>query len=198
MIKSCSFGSVPDGGRCGDLMSSKNATTFFSAKYGYCYAFNYNPPTFTGENLTVTFPGPVMGLVLEMNIDSLYYMRNGLTPEGGARVVIHEPNGAPLLSSSGYDIHPNSITSIGLRLVNITRYSQINKKGSERLRNISLFVFFRQPPPYTSQCITYWNETSGLKNTYENLRYQAQLCQAMCVHDELYAHCGCSLPDIGK
>jgi hypothetical protein len=44
----------------------------------------------------------------------------------------------------------------------------------------------------------FWNETSGLPRTYDKLRYQSQLCRAMCIHDQLYSQCGCSMPDIAE
>jgi hypothetical protein len=112
---------------------------FFSATYGYCFSFNYHP-LFGGRNIepaTSTFPGAEMGLDLDIDVGDKYYMRNGLTQNGGARIIIHEHNGAPLLTSSGYDIMPNTATSIGLRLVNITRYNENNACSLKRVRSVT-------------------------------------------------------------
>ena len=114
MIKACSFEKSPEKPACIEFVSG--ATSFFSAQYGFCYTFNYHE-----NDVFSAFPGPALGLELDVDIEEKYYLRNGLSQTGGAKLVIHESNSAPLLTSAGYDLMPGTQIDIGIRMVNISR-----------------------------------------------------------------------------
>ena len=48
---------------------------------------------------------------------------------------------------------------------------------------------FRQPKPYTSNCLSAW--PAGKSHT---IPYQSQLCQSFCLDDIIIAKCGCAVP----
>lgn len=54
--------------------------------YGNCYTFNFEDDNSKpAEKATLT--GPANGLELELVIDQMWYMRNGLSQEAGAKVI---------------------------------------------------------------------------------------------------------------
>ena len=59
---------------------------------------------------------------MELDIQSINNLRNGLSPTEGVKVVIHEPTKVPLVATDGIVLHPNTETHILLEQVQIERY----------------------------------------------------------------------------
>ena len=89
----------------------------------------------------------LLGLSVEIFLDQTYYMLNKLSKRAGARVVIHDPETAPLPDEYGLDLRPNTASSMSIQKTDISRLEK----------------------PYISNCTIGWNVTgydgipSGLK-----------------------------------
>ena len=59
------------------------------------------------------------GLSLQIFLDQDNYMLNKLTPNAGAKLVIHESQSPPLPDDKGIDLQPNTETSVAIQKVNI-------------------------------------------------------------------------------
>ena len=59
----------------------------------------------------------VPGLSLQIFLDQGNYMLNKLTPNAGAKLVIHEAENPPLPDEKGIDLQPNTETSVAIQKV---------------------------------------------------------------------------------
>ena len=78
---------------------------------GVCYSFNYHPPGSGGAPAESTLAGEIYGLHLTLNLDSNLYLRDEFSPRLGAKVLIHEPDHFPIISSQGISLAPNRMYS---------------------------------------------------------------------------------------
>ena len=74
---------------------------------------------------------------MEIFLDQTYYMLNKLSKRAGARVVIHDPETAPLPDEYGLDLRPNTASSMSIQKTDISRLEK----------------------PYISNCTIGWNVT---------------------------------------
>ena len=74
---------------------------------------------------------------MEIFLDQTYYMLNKLSKRAGAKVVVHDPNTAPLPDEYGLDLQPNTASSMAVQKTDITRLEL----------------------PYVSNCTAGWNFT---------------------------------------
>ena len=58
-----------------------------------------------------------LGLSLQIFLDQGNYMLNKLTPNAGAKLVIHEAESPPLPDEKGIDLQPNTETSVAIQKV---------------------------------------------------------------------------------
>ncbi|GFU57610.1 acid-sensing ion channel 3, partial [Nephila pilipes] len=83
IIKSCLFNRK---------ICAENLTSYIqSLRYGNCVTFNKQ--TREMKPLYVSHIGPDSGLILDLNLETLFYSL--ATESLGARVVIHDPNETP-------------------------------------------------------------------------------------------------------
>ncbi len=73
---------------------------------GVCYSFNYNPPgggegAGEDDSLNVTLAGELYGLELKLDLGSMVYMMNGLSPRLGAKMQLHKSDHLPIISAQG-------------------------------------------------------------------------------------------------
>ena len=59
----------------------------------------------------------VPGLSLQIFLDQGNYMLNKLTPNAGAKLVIHEAENTPLPDEKGIDLKPNTETTVAIQKV---------------------------------------------------------------------------------
>ena len=59
----------------------------------------------------------VPGLSVELFLDQANYMLNKLTPNAGAKLVIHEAQNPPLPDDKGINLQPNTETTVAVQKV---------------------------------------------------------------------------------
>jgi len=99
-------------------------------------------------------------------------MLNKLTPNAGAKLVIHKAENPPLPDEKGIDLQPNTETTVA-----------IQKNTIKRL-----------PDPYTSKCITSWNHT--VYDVQTDLSYSLSICNKYCLQKEFVDNCRCFYADL--
>ena len=125
-------------------------------------------------------------------------MTMGLTKAAGARIVITSPDGFIPCEEEGMDIHPSTLTQVGIQSTVVTR----------------------QPFPYTSECYSDWNSTDYgelmgqmrqqfpysiavsplivFSNDHECVHYKLkpfkQLCRRVCILRQVVQECSCFHP----
>ena len=80
----------------------------------------------------------IAGLTLELFLDQGNYLKNRLSKENGARIVIHDPKTPPLPDENGLDLAPNMANAIAVQQTQIQRLTA----------------------PYTPNCTQDWKDTS--------------------------------------
>ena len=65
--------------------------------------------------------GDQHGLSLELDLETKYNLRNGISKREGVKVVIHEPTKVPLVSSDGIVVVPNTETHVSMEKIHIER-----------------------------------------------------------------------------
>ncbi|XP_067000080.2 amiloride-sensitive sodium channel subunit alpha-like [Anabrus simplex] len=157
-IRACTFSGT----------SCLNNTLFFKQSsdlnYGNCF-------TFRTERRTV-IPGREYGLSLELFLDQANYLRAGLSPQAGARVVVHETNQEPLPVENGISVSPHTATSVALLQVQI----------------------LRQKSPYHANCTESWATSGYSKYVGSAYKYSSQRCQRVCLQLAFEEVCACAHP----
>ena len=174
-VRSCSFLSSEQHVECEYL---RNGTTrFISPFMGVCYAFNYHPPVDMAGNevdaragLDSGLSGDTYGLQLVLDFESLASMLRGLTPSGGAKIVLHEHDKPPMTNAQGFLISPNTETKLAIESV----------------------CFEREPPPYTSKCRSTWGDETYVPRK-KVMPYSDLLCKSFCIDDHIQARCNCTV-----
>ncbi|OWF34802.1 degenerin deg-1-like [Mizuhopecten yessoensis] len=151
MLLSCAF----DGRDC----SSSNFTRYQTAEYGNCF-------TLEAENFVATSPGPEYGLSVILYMQNEEYI-HGITQGYGARITVHQKDTIPFPADNGFYASTSFETSIGLKLVDITR----------------------QPTPY-GKC----NLGADFKAMY-NQTYNRQSCLVICEQNAILSACSCFSED---
>ncbi|XP_060082850.1 amiloride-sensitive sodium channel subunit beta-like [Ylistrum balloti] len=147
MLLSCSF----DGRDC----VASNFTRYPTAEYGNCF-------TLRAENFVATNSGPEYGLSLILYMQNEEYI-HGITQGYGARVTIHQKNTMPFPDDNGFYTSTSFQTSIGLKLVDITRL----------------------PDPY-GKC----TDGADFKAKY-NITYNRKACLVVCEQNAIISACNC-------
>merc|ERR1719322_1391859 len=117
MIKECHWnGEIND--ICKDFMT-KGGTHIYVPKFGVCFVINFkglHHSRFTTqfEELKANAAGADHGLRLILDIQSQYYMRNGMTEKQGVGLVIEEDTRLPNVVSEHIPLYPHSSTYIAL------------------------------------------------------------------------------------
>ena len=94
------------------------------------------------------------------------------------RIAIHEPGEKPLVNEQGIDISPAMWTRFGIRLTE----------------------FHHQPPPYTSKCVSGWNEVNitFVANATEGYSYTQPTCSRLCTLSVILEICNCIYPPLDE
>ncbi|XP_053382877.1 degenerin unc-8-like [Mercenaria mercenaria] len=145
--------------------SPANFTYHRSQMYGNCYTIN----TFNNGNaaLSTNYAGPLMGLVLELNIEQDEYIA-ALSPDAGVRITIHPRGTYPFPEDDGISVPPGFKTSIGIAKTELTRL----------------------PPPH-GDCGSSGLDVTNLYVRDFGTSYSKQTCLKSCVQQQLLDICGC-------
>ncbi|XP_077988549.1 epithelial sodium channel subunit beta-2-like [Glandiceps talaboti] len=158
MLHDCTW----DGYPC----SPNNFTQFFNYMYGNCYTFN------SGQNGTVSTDksGPLYGLSLQLYIEEGEYIED-IRQSAGVRVVVHDQGIMPFPEDDGFMAAPGFETSVGLRLLEITR----------------------QPDPY-SDCKenTPSVDSANIFSSFFGADYTRKACEKSCYNWAIEYYCNCS------
>lgn len=147
LLIECSF----NGKQC----SAKNFTLFQSLDFGNCYTLESN--LFIARRL-----GPMNGLKMILQVEKFEQAENFLDGSG-VRLVIHEPGTLPFPEEEGFTLSPGYETSIGMKMVALTR----------------------SKPPY-GNC----NEGKRFYQTY-GVRYTMSTCLHICRNINVMEICKC-------
>ena len=122
MIQSCTFRGVD----CRAMLGSAELQMKFldykvdlSATHGNCFTLQTVSKALGKSSLT----GATYGLSLVLKLEQSDYLRGGQTLAAGARVTVQEREAPALIDEYGLDIAPNTLTSLALQLVNISRHA---------------------------------------------------------------------------
>lgn len=105
LLIECSF----NGKEC----SAKNFTLIQSLDFGNCYTLESD--LFISRRL-----GPMNGLQMILQVEEFEQVENFLDGSG-VRLVIHEPGTVPFPEEEGFTLSPGYETSIGMKMVTVTR-----------------------------------------------------------------------------
>ncbi|GIY23751.1 acid-sensing ion channel 4 [Caerostris darwini] len=141
-LEGCSFN--------GKLCSSNSLSHFTNFRYGNCFSFN--KALQNAESLRTTQTGFGSGLLLKLNLLSVFYSSTSHTV--GAKVVVHDPKETPNVEEDGFILLPGYETSISLQQT----------------------VHRRLPDPYKDHCFDYGSQTGGSRNANQ------QKCLRSLVH----------------
>ncbi|XP_023716562.1 amiloride-sensitive sodium channel subunit beta-like isoform X1 [Cryptotermes secundus] len=157
-IRSCTFSGK----------SCLNETLYFNhvvnSAFGNCY-------TFSTDRKTV-IPGRDYGLSMELYLDQENYLGAGLSPQAGARLVVHSGEHQALPEENGITVSPHTATSIALLEV--------------RIKRLKL--------PYTTNCSTTWDHTWYGARVNGAFAYSSERCQRICLQFAFEERCNCSHP----
>ncbi|XP_052253065.1 amiloride-sensitive sodium channel subunit gamma-like [Dreissena polymorpha] len=150
----------------GMACSPDNFTFVRNNKYGNCYTFNAFD---NGQDpLTMNYPGPLMGLTLELNIEQDDYIP-ALAQDAGVKIVIHERGTYPIPEDAGLSLPPGMKTSIGL-----------DKTEYKRL-----------PPPH-ADCGTSGQGVVDLYARDFGTAYTKETCLKSCMQAAVLDQCACA------
>ncbi|GFX50816.1 acid-sensing ion channel 4-A [Trichonephila clavipes] len=124
----------------------QNRITFFqNIRYGNCITFNGRKKEM--EPLTISDIGYNTGLILELDLETLFYQEYSKT--AGARVIIHDPHETPAPEDHGFNVSPGYEVSVSLRQS----------------------VIVRLPAPFRDRCVDYLTrEGSSVTNQKDCVR----------------------------
>ncbi|XP_068238538.1 uncharacterized protein [Palaemon carinicauda] len=162
-IQTCSF----DRRAC----SHKQFHTWTSDKYGQCYTFNSafrkvvhkkKDKNETGNAIPrkTSSIGPMSGIRLTLNINAKDYV-SLLSPDVGARIIVHSPHLLPFPEDEGFNISPGLSVSVSISLKKILRVGQPYGKCEDKTSS----EIFKE--------------------------YSAVTCRKVCLEREFWNTCGC-------
>lgn len=158
LIVSCSW----QGSAC----SPSNFTYFRNNLYGNCYTINAFDNGMA--SLSTNYAGPLMGLILELNIEQDEYVP-ALAPDAGVRIIVHKRGIYPIPEDKGINIPTGFKTSISMKKKDITRL----------------------PPPH-SDC---GSNGDGIRDMYADAYktdYSKHTCMKSCIQQNLISGCACA------
>ncbi|XP_022103008.1 amiloride-sensitive sodium channel subunit alpha-like [Acanthaster planci] len=158
MLLACSYKGYP----CGPT----NFSYFHNYLYGNCYTFNAG---MNSDIQTSSKPGPLYGLILELNLEETEYIPS-IQQASGARVVIDQQYRMPFPEDAGINVAPGVLTSIGIRKVEIDRKSDPYTNCTERDSDDSQTVF----------------------SDFFGANYSLEACQKNCLYEEIFERCDCA------
>ncbi|XP_049786002.1 uncharacterized protein LOC126188440 [Schistocerca cancellata] len=141
LVISCQF----SGTSC--LSESQYFARSVHSGYGNCYTFTTNRKT--------VLPGKEYGLSLQLSLSREQQLRATLSPEVGARLIIHSPQLAPMPDEAGLNVPPGVATSVALQQVEI----------------------IRKELPYTTNCSSTWERTWYASYVGETFKYSLERLQ---------------------
>ncbi|KAL4218107.1 ligand-gated sodium channel [Mactra antiquata] len=149
----------------GKACSPANFTYQRNNFYGNCYTMN----TFDNgmPSMTTNYAGPLMGLVLELNIEQDEYIP-ALSPDAGVRVLIHERGTFPTPEDDGVSVAPGFKTSIGIAKTLLTRL----------------------PPPHADCGDSGVNVVDIYKRDFDT-KFSKRTCIKSCIQQDLEDICNC-------
>ncbi|KAK7097713.1 hypothetical protein V1264_004649 [Littorina saxatilis] len=149
---------------CEDLF---NATL---TDIGVCFTFNANQdiPRFNS-----TDSGPVSGLRVILNIEQDFYYFSRHT-QSGLKVLLHEPDEAPLLINRGFFVRPGTCTDVVIRREQRTSLGKPYKAFGDTYCLDTRSPDFRSP-----------------LTRFRNYSYTEQSCWKDCYTHRLVQLCGC-------
>ncbi|GFS47260.1 acid-sensing ion channel 3, partial [Nephila pilipes] len=142
----------------------RNRLSYFqNLRYGNCITFNKLNKEM--EALAVSDVGPNTGLILELNLQSIFYHPS--TKTLGARVVIHHPNETPSPEDQGFNANPCTEISVSLRQS----------------------IMYRLPTPFRDHCVDYerrqGSSVSNQKDCVRNCIQKENFAKCGCIDQTL-------------
>ncbi|GFQ74397.1 hypothetical protein TNCT_200421 [Trichonephila clavata] len=129
----------------GSFCPQNRITYFQNIRYGNCITFNGRNKEM--EPLTISDVGYNTGLILELDLETLFYQEYSTTT--GARVIVHDPNETPAPEDHGFNVGPGYEVSVSLRQS----------------------VIIRLPTPFRDHCVDYpTHEGSSVTNQKDCVR----------------------------
>ncbi|XP_046998361.1 degenerin unc-8-like [Schistocerca americana] len=159
LVVSCQF----SGTSC--LSESQYFARSVHSGYGNCYTFTTNRKT--------VLPGKEYGLSLQLSLSREQQLRATLSPEVGARLLIHSPQLAPMPDEAGLNVPPGVATSVALQQVEI----------------------IRKALPYTTNCSSTWERTWYASYVGETYNYSLERCRRICLQIAFEEKCQCTHPN---
>ncbi|KAF8785859.1 Acid-sensing ion channel 4-A like protein [Argiope bruennichi] len=143
-----------------------------SPRYGLCHTISVNQLSLQN----VTTPGLALGLRLTLNIQRDEYL-NLLSPEYGARLLVHPAGTYPTLQRGGVVLQPGTKTYVSVRMRKIDRlpwpYGECTYE-------------FEQSP------LAYHLQKTGQYELLKHRIYTYEYCQTLCRDAYLLKQCDCS------
>nr|XP_027207670.1 acid-sensing ion channel 4-A-like [Penaeus vannamei] len=142
------------------------------------------------DEFIISYAGAEGGITLIMKTEVGDYPGSGLAESTGFLVQVHYRYENPNAFHSGFLVSPGTETRVVLTVVS----------GLSGVLGLHSFhKTERQPKPYSSQCVSSWNETGfepllfysteNFKPSYEN--YSKEECSHMCSHRKVMQLCRC-------
>ncbi|XP_064482289.1 acid-sensing ion channel 4-A-like [Ornithodoros turicata] len=144
---------------------------FPSPRYGLCQTIRLANESMQKVRKT----GPTLGLRLTLNIERSEYL-DILSPEFGARLLIHPVGTAPTLERGGIIVSPGTKTYISVRLRKIQRLPEPYRGCSKSFNDSRLTGYLIQ---------------MGLSDLIQRSLYTFDYCQTLCREAALLNICGC-------
>ncbi|KAG8178736.1 hypothetical protein JTE90_027054 [Oedothorax gibbosus] len=143
-----------------------------SPRYGLCHTISIN--VLPLQN--VTTPGLALGLRLTLNIQREEYL-NLLSPEYGARLLVHPPGTYPTLQRGGVVLQPGTKTYVSVRMRKIDRLPWPYGECTHEFEQSPLVSHLRK---------------TGQRELLKHRIYTYEYCQTLCRDSYLLKQCDCS------
>ncbi|GFS33817.1 acid-sensing ion channel 4 [Trichonephila inaurata madagascariensis] len=143
-----------------------------SPRYGLCHTISVNQLSLQN----VTTPGLALGLRLTLNIQREEYL-NLLSPEYGARLLVHPAGTYPTLQRGGVVLQPGTKTYVSVRMRKIDRLPWPYGECTYEFEHSPLASHLRK---------------TGQRELLKHRIYTYEYCQTLCRDAYLLKQCDCS------
>ncbi|KFM76467.1 Amiloride-sensitive cation channel 4-A, partial [Stegodyphus mimosarum] len=143
-----------------------------SPRYGLCHTISVNQMSLQN----VTRPGLSLGLRLTLNIQRNEYL-DLLSPEYGARLLVHPPGTYPTLQRGGVVLQPGTKTYVSVRMRKIDRLPWPYGECTDEFEH--------------SPLLSHLSKT-GQRDLLKHRIYTYEYCQTLCRDAYLLKQCDCS------